>query len=873
MNIFQALKNYFGYDNFRPGQEEIIRSILKGDNVLAILPTGGGKSICFQIPSLISDKFSIVISPLISLMKDQVDALNEKEIIASFINSTMSFQEAEQVLSNVYYGKIKLLYLAPERLNNIQFAERIKSLNPEYLFIDEAHCISEWGHNFRPSYTKIKDFIAFTGIKKISAFTATATPEVRNDIINQLNLSDPKIFVRGFERPNLHLNVLISSRKKEKLLQILSQHKTPAIVYCSSRKKTEEVAEFLYTAGVKCDFYHAGLSPIQRKKIQEDFINDKLQVISATNAFGMGIDKSNIRLIIHFNTPGSIENYYQEIGRAGRDGNPAYAFLLHEDADIQIQNYFIANSCPDKDLIQKIYDAICDFGRIGLGSFSERDIPLNKDFISAVVKKEVNAGLLHSTIKLLESAGYWKLVSAFEKKDGIQFLYNKNQLKNFVKISDDNELKELIIFLVREYGAEIFSKKVKLSVKEIAEKIGSNEEIIYNLLNMIASSGIVDFDKAIFSESVTLLHPRVKSSELRLNYKRINETYLNLQRKVDQMIDFVYSTECRMKFILNYFGENADSYSCGNCDRCKSRLTMPDEISEYLKELIVSTISESNEKISETSIVNILKGSVKKDSYKKFSRFGSAKTYSSTEIKMVISNLISQEIIEKIGSGKRNLILSDKPERSLNTKDSFLNQKKSDNDYSNNLELFNLLRERRSSVSKKFRQTPALICPDEVLIKIAETKPLTKADLLSIDGFTERMFTKVGQEFLNILNEFNDQISELKKTGAGKKEIPKNLSETLSLLKKGYKLQEIAEIRKLTEAVISMQVETIIEYEPSTDITGLFNNGELEVINQVISNGFADIKDIKSKLPDNFSYAMIRIAIAKQKADSILKNS
>ncbi|MCH7774136.1 MAG: ATP-dependent DNA helicase RecQ, partial [Bacteroidetes bacterium] len=362
----------------------------------AVLPTGAGKSLCYQLPALISENFSIVISPLIALMKDQVDNLNRENEVAAFINSTMDFIETEEVLQKISYGKIKLLYVAPERLDSKKFADRIVSLNPNFLFVDEAHCISEWGHNFRPSFAKISEFINYCSIKNVSAFTATATPEVVKDIGTQLNFNNPKIFVKGFERENLHLNVHLNVNKNRKCQELLSVIDGSAIIYTSSRKKAEEAAEFLKLKGFNCGYYHAGLNAIERRRVQEDFINDELRVICATNAFGMGIDKKDIRLIIHYNIPGSIENYYQEIGRAGRDNKDSHIHLLYVDNDINIQNYFISNSHPTKELIQNIYNAINDFNLIEIGNHPKHELIIDPDYISNYTGMPISRGLLHS---------------------------------------------------------------------------------------------------------------------------------------------------------------------------------------------------------------------------------------------------------------------------------------------------------------------------------------------------------------------------------------------------------------------------------------------------------------------------------------------
>ena len=870
----QALEKYFGYKSFRLGQKEIIDAILQGNNVLAILPTGAGKSICYQIPSLISDHFSIVISPLIALMKDQVDSLNNPmqngEDSAAFINSTMSFYKAEEVLQNISYGKIKLLYVAPERLENITFAERIKKLNPSYLFVDEAHCISEWGHNFRPSYRKILDFINYTGIKNISAFTATATPEVIQDIILQLNLKSPKVYVKGFKRDNLNLNLIITRKKKEKCFELISRFKTPAIIYTSSRRSAEEVSEFLTFKRISCGYYHAGLAHEERKKIQEDFLNDKIPIIAATNAFGMGIDKKDIRLIVHYNIPGSIENYYQEIGRAGRDGKESFAFLLYDDSDINIHNYFLSNSHPDKRIILGVYNAICDYNKIAEGIQPESEIIINPEYISAYVKKNINKGLLYSTLKILETAGYLKTISEFDNISSFQFTTEKDKLKEFVKNSSNKNLKEVILLLLRIYGSSIFSDEVQLFLKDLASKAGLQEFDLDESLIILDNLGIGKYKKPVSKNSVLLTAPRINAERLNIDYKRINESYLNLQKKIDKMVGYVFTNECRFKYILKYFGENVENYSCNKCDNCAGEKNISSESTEYLKEIILRTLHKTGP-LSDPVLISILKGSAKPDKYHKLETFGSCSNFQRNDLKTVTHILLSRNLIKRKNSNNKKFELDEEGLNYLKKINIIEKNEVSLTNYESDIELFNTLKEIRTKASKKFMQTGYLICPDEVLREIVNKKPSSEYELLSINGFNQRMFNKIGKEFLEGIENFNN--NQLKGTNNSKlkkefREVPQNIKETYTLLKKGYPLNSIASLRNLSEAVISMQIETIIEYEPEISITNLISEENVYKINSEIAKGFTDLKDLKKRLPEEISYPLIRIAVAKHKFTS-----
>jgi len=863
MTIHQTLEKYFGHKEFRPGQEEIINAIISGKNVLGILPTGAGKSICYQVPAISSENFSIVISPLIALMKDQVDSLNSIERTAAFINSSLDYSEVEKVLNDLANNKIQLLYLSPEKLENRLFTERLKKLNPKFLFIDEAHCISEWGHNFRPSYRRIKDFKNFMEFENIAAFTATATPEVRKDIIEQLNLTDPVLFVKGFERDNLELNVIKGKQKNESLLKIVKSNQLPAIIYTSTRRNAENASEYLRRHGINSQYYHAGISNEMRRIIQDDFSKDRIPVIAATNAFGMGIDKKDIRLIVHYNLPSSIENYYQEIGRAGRDGKLSKVYLLYDEKDKNIHKFLINSSYPSREQIEIVYQSICDYGKVAFGSTSDKPISLENELIIHLKTRDINSSLLNSSLRILEESGYIKHESGYNSGYFIQFLVSPNQLKKYSSNLGNEIVVDILLILLREFGSTAFEQKLKIDIEKIAGTLGIYHNSVNNELEYLSSRGLIEFDKPTASAGVHIITPRVKKENLRIKMIDLLRQKSHAENRLEEMINYAFSKECRFRFMQKYFGEEASSYSCGKCDICTGS-EEDHSINEFIESKILELLSEAESSLSTNKIVEILTGDSEEAESIFYTPFASCSHFSSKQIKQCLKELQQSGRIIKNDENKYELFelefkldLESRPEES--------------SEYEPYLKLFNTLRQIRQEVSQKFGQAPKLICPDDVLKSIAKKRPATVSELLSVKGFTQRMYHKFGEDILSSIKENKIEFDENKILDT--KKVPDNIKQIFELVKKRYSLKDISKLTKLPEAVVSMQIESLIILFPELIIDSLIDYKKSMKIKDAIQSGITNLKELKQNLGNQISYAEIRIILAKEsiKTSSHLK--
>lgn len=561
MKPIELLSRYWGHAAFRPLQEEIIDSILEGRDTLALLPTGGGKSICFQVPALALEGICIVISPLIALMKDQVEQLQAKGIKAAAIFSGMTKREIDITLDNCIYGAYKFLYVSPERLKTELFRERAKQMNINLLAIDEAHCISQWGYDFRPPYLEISKLKNELMIPRLVALTATATKEVKEDIVAKLEMKEAMIFQGSFARSNLSYSVFQLENKEQKLLEILQNVPGSAVIYVRSRKRTKELADYLKRSQISADHYHAGLLGKERSDKQDAWIRNKTRVMVATNAFGMGIDKPDVRVVVHLDLPDSLEAYYQEAGRAGRDNRKAYAVTLYHQQDIELLQERIERSIVSIDQLKRTYQALANYYKLAIGSHAFSSFPFQyESFIKTYNLPSVET---YSALKKLSDEGLIQVSDGFFEQSKLIFLLDKSTTYKYQVANP--KLDGVIKTILRLHGGEAFVSYAKINEKEIANLIKTDVKQIRQWLTFLADQEVIDYQSSSDSPTVTFLTPRMDPQKLPIDSQQIQWRKELAKKKAKAVIDYIQSNDCRTQFFQTYFDEET-TITCGICD-------------------------------------------------------------------------------------------------------------------------------------------------------------------------------------------------------------------------------------------------------------------------------------------------------------------
>ncbi|MGC8652910.1 MAG: RecQ family ATP-dependent DNA helicase [Candidatus Kryptoniota bacterium] len=835
--IYASLHKFFGINDFRPGQEEIIISILNGFDTLTVMPTGAGKSICYQLPALLLDGLTVVVTPLISLMKDQVKQLNSYGAFATHVDSTLEWTEVQNRIRSAIRGKFKLLYVAPERLQGARFKELLSSTKISFIAVDEAHCISQWGHDFRPSYLQIPSFAEFVKSPPLLALTATATPDVQDDIITQLKMRSPRVYVTGFARDNLHLQVLSESNRTNSITKFLSRQNEGGIIYAATRKSVDELFEILKARGFQVLRYHAGLTEAERSRAQHLF-SESNAIMIATNAFGMGINKKNVRFVVHYEIPGSLESYFQEAGRAGRDGLPSECLLLFHERDVNVHKFFIETLYPPEEDFLRVYKHIFDSFQVPVGTRLNEYITISTAEIGK--KLNLNSRTVDSVLRIMSQHNLIKIMPGNTGLGTVRSILDVSSVRRVIDRTSSIETKAVLDSLLRIYGSSIASAPHYIDFEELSKNTGISPSSIEKTLVILNRSGIINYKPVSDGTTFIMLKERLDEKTHPLNFKIIEQLKKNNELKLKQMVEYATTNQCRMNVILEYFGGDKLENGCGNCDNClkERRFTSSGSVEKSIVMKILEMLMLANNTVDGNIILKLLKGSLTKrktpEQLQKF--YGILSEYPEDKIAGALDFLLRHDYIRK-NTGLHPLLSLTQRGMTFLSKGYAPPQKKVAVFQKS---LYRALREERRNLASEFKVPPFAICSEENLVQMSNLRPLTENEIMKFLPSTFSSNKKIVSRFLQVCIDFS-------------------YPEPVDLLPPLRRLYELY-LEKLTMTEIAqalnLPVQTILDKFEELEKVGLTVNykqlirrDKFEKIAKELSIG-TDVTEIRRKIAD-----------------------
>lgn len=864
INLEAELKKHFGLDDFRNGQQEIISSVMNGDNVIVVMPTGGGKSLCYQLPAVLMNGTCIVISPLIALMKDQVDAMARLNIKATYINSSLHYDEISSRINNVVNGKYKLLYIAPERITSRAFIEALKYIKVSFLAVDEAHCISEWGHDFRPSYLDIRQVTKIKPDISIAALTATATPDVIFDISNLLGISNPRKYIRGFDRPNLiYKTENVESDKLSRVAEILKDSpKGAKIIYCGTRNKVENYEENLKAKGFSAMAYHAGMAPDMRRNVQDWFTGTESPVIIATNAFGMGIDKSNVRAVIHCDLTSSIESYYQEAGRAGRDGSESTCYLLYHESDMDLQNYFINTTYPVQSDILKIYNSLYDICSAQVGFKPVNSFYIDESRISAI--SSVNINTVSSVLKFLEKNNIIRKVSP-RGNASIAILARREQIAAFFRDGASSN-KNVLEALLRSVTSDVFNKPVEFNLETLLNNFNITYKEFNDSIRIMEFLRLLKYSPPNNGNGLIFTEARRDLDNLPFNLSDIDRRREIAKKKLDSVVRYTHTPLCKRNYILSYFED--DEYN-GICEKCTSCLT-ENKIFSFkskpgkIQKQILQVIYYLGGRYGKSTIIDYILGQkseiIERNCLDKTKYFG-VLTKKQTLLHEELQKLIYDKYLAFSSALYPTLVLTEKGNLYTDKNETVFEPELLSEKTNDNFDpvLFDKLVSLTNELSRIESVSPASVIETKTLRMLSSIQPDTAAELKKLPMLTDNFLHKFGSHYLHCIKEYKESKA---KVSIVKSKLSEWMRKALEDIQNGVSIRETAIKFGLEPGALAREICDLIESGLKLNIKHIININLLNSVETYLKkNPMAKLKDITRELDLDTDFATLRIVV------------